>query len=179
MHIQELLYKFHRLLEISVSWNYLFQAWTLYKYVQYLYMYFHDKLSRQKLFPFRLYEWQVMKVATIICLTSCPRFDSPRARFTASDYSRAFDLFTRYTTLPLIALHRVFFSLLLSPSMDQISIKTPNPKCRLFLKLNSIKATAVYLSEAPSPPRFLFGVVKQFCSSESGQIHSVCITPVL
>jgi hypothetical protein len=34
-------------------------------------------------------------------------------------------------------------------------------------------AAGVYLSETPSPPRFLFGVVKQFLGSESGQIQSV------
>ncbi len=42
-----------------------------------------------------------------------------------------------------------------SPSlMDPISIKTPNPKCWLFLKI--YLAAGVYLPEAP-------GVVKQFC----------------
>ncbi len=32
-------------------------------------------------------------------------------------------------------------------------------------KIDSQRADAagVYLSEAPTPPRFLFGVVKQFC----------------
>ncbi len=39
--------------------------------------------------------------------------------------------------------------------MDQITIKAPNPKCRLYWCLIE--------SEAPSHPRFLFGVVKQFC----------------
>jgi hypothetical protein len=33
--------------------------------------------------------------------------------------------------------------------MDQISIKTPNPKCRLFLKVDQYLAAGVYLSEAP------------------------------
>jgi hypothetical protein len=33
--------------------------------------------------------------------------------------------------------------------MDQISIKTPNLKCRLFLK--GYLAAGVYLSEAPDP----------------------------
>ena len=51
------------------------------------------------------------------------------------------------------------------------------PKCRLLLKIDLQRALAagVYLSEeAPSPPMFLFGVVKQFfVGSESGQIHSV------
>ncbi len=37
--------------------------------------------------------------------------------------------------------------------MDQITIKTPNPKCRLFLKILPAKdlAAGVYLSEAPFP----------------------------
>jgi hypothetical protein len=41
------------------------------------------------------------------------------------------------------------------------TVKTPNPKCRLFLKIYQSRylAAGVYLSEAPSPPRFLFGVV--------------------
>jgi hypothetical protein len=36
-------------------------------------------------------------------------------------------------------------------SMDQITIKTPNPKCRLFLKIDLLRdlAAGVYLSEAP------------------------------
>ncbi len=44
--------------------------------------------------------------------------------------------------------------------MDQITKKTPNPKCRLFLKILPAKdlAAGVYLSEAPFPPRFLFVV---------------------
>ncbi len=43
--------------------------------------------------------------------------------------------------------------------MDQISIKTPNPKCRLFLKFYQLRylAAGVNLSEAPSPPRFCLG----------------------
>jgi hypothetical protein len=38
--------------------------------------------------------------------------------------------------------------------MDQISIKTPNPKSRLFLKIYQRRdlAAGEYLSEAPSPP---------------------------
>ncbi len=38
--------------------------------------------------------------------------------------------------------------------MDQISIKTPNPKCRLFLKIDQLGylAAGVYLSEVPDPP---------------------------
>jgi hypothetical protein len=37
--------------------------------------------------------------------------------------------------------------------MDQISIKTPNPKCQLFLKIDQQRylAAGVYLSEAPYP----------------------------
>ena len=40
--------------------------------------------------------------------------------------------------------------------MDQISIKTPNPKCRLFLKIDQKRclAAGVNMSEAPSPPSF-------------------------
>jgi hypothetical protein len=41
--------------------------------------------------------------------------------------------------------------------MDQITIKTPNPKCRLFLKKVLDLAAGVYLCEAPSPPRFCLG----------------------
>ncbi len=41
------------------------------------------------------------------------------------------------------------------------SFRDTNPKCRLFLKIDL--AACVYLSEAPSPPRFLIGVVKLFC----------------
>ncbi len=66
--------------------------------------------------------------------------------------------------------------------MDLLSVKTPNPKGRLFLKIEPKRdlAGGVYLSEAPSPPRFLFGMVKQnFVGSESGQIHSVELLYVL
>jgi hypothetical protein len=37
--------------------------------------------------------------------------------------------------------------------MDQTSIKTPNPKCRLFLKIYQLRdlAAGVYLSEARDP----------------------------
>jgi hypothetical protein len=43
--------------------------------------------------------------------------------------------------------------------MDQISIKTPNPECLLFLKIDQERflAAGVYLSEAPDPrptPRY-------------------------
>jgi hypothetical protein len=36
-------------------------------------------------------------------------------------------------------------------AMDQITIKTPNPKCRLFLKIDLERelAAGVYVSEAP------------------------------
>jgi hypothetical protein len=37
-------------------------------------------------------------------------------------------------------------------------------------------AAGVYLSEAPSPPTFLFGVVKQFCRLGIWS-HTQCITP--
>jgi len=62
--------------------------------------------------------------------------------------------------------------------MDQKSKKTPNPKCRLFLKIDQYwyLAAGVYLSEAPYPPRFLFGVVKQFYEgSEFGTVYYSCI----
>ncbi len=38
-------------------------------------------------------------------------------------------------------------------TMDQVSIKTPNPKCRLFLKIYQQRylAAGVYLSEATDP----------------------------
>jgi hypothetical protein len=59
--------------------------------------------------------------------------------------------------------------MVLCVSMDQRSIKTLNPKCRLFLKIDQERyyylAVGVFLSEAVSPPRF--GVVKQFVVSES------------
>jgi hypothetical protein len=44
--------------------------------------------------------------------------------------------------------------------MDQITIKKPNPKGRLFLKIDLERdlAAGVYLSEAPSPSSFLFGL---------------------
>ncbi len=47
-------------------------------------------------------------------------------------------------------------------TMDQISIKKPNTEWRLFLEIDQQRylAAGVYLSEVPSPPRFLFGVVK-------------------
>ncbi len=41
--------------------------------------------------------------------------------------------------------------------MDQISKKTPNPKCRLFKKIDLLwyLAAGVYLSDAPYPlPRY-------------------------
>jgi hypothetical protein len=44
-------------------------------------------------------------------------------------------------------------------------LQNKTPKCRLFLKIDQLRylATGAYISEAPSPPRFLFGVVPQFC----------------
>jgi hypothetical protein len=50
-----------------------------------------------------------------------------------------------------------------STPLDQITIKTPNPT-GLFLKIDVSRdlAAGVYLSEAPSPLRFLFEAVKQF-----------------
>jgi hypothetical protein len=47
-------------------------------------------------------------------------------------------------------------------AMDQITLKTPNPKCRFFLKIDLYGdlAAGVYLTEAPSPPRSMFGVIK-------------------
>ncbi len=46
-----------------------------------------------------------------------------------------------------------------SVAKEQISLKTPNPKCRLFLKIDQQRylAAGVYLSEAPDPlppPRY-------------------------
>jgi hypothetical protein len=48
--------------------------------------------------------------------------------------------------------------------MDQISIKTPKPKCRLFFKIDQERylAAGLYLSEVSPLLGFLFGVVKQF-----------------
>jgi hypothetical protein len=59
--------------------------------------------------------------------------------------------------------------------MDQIFIKTPNPKCRLFLKIDQYRylAAGVYLSEAPSLLGFCLGWLRNSVGSESGQIHSV------
>jgi hypothetical protein len=58
-----------------------------------------------------------------------------------------------------------YFLLSRSYSMDQITVKTSNPKGHIFLKiyLQRDLVEGVYLFEAPSPPTFLFGVVKQFC----------------
>ncbi len=63
------------------------------------------------------------------------------------------------TSLTLPLLHLSFFHILRPWSwsknnvllMDQITIKTPNPKCRLFLKIDLKRdlAAGVYLSEAP------------------------------
>jgi hypothetical protein len=56
--------------------------------------------------------------------------------------------------------------------MDQITIKTPNPKGRLFLQiyLKRDLTAVLYLSEALYPTT---GVVSNFVGSESCQIHSV------
>jgi hypothetical protein len=42
------------------------------------------------------------------------------------------------------------YILLKQINMDQISIKTPNPKCRLFLKIDL--TAGVYMSDVPYPP---------------------------
>ncbi len=65
-------------------------------------------------------------------------------------------------------------------TMDQISIKTSNPKCRLFLKFTS-KGTWQqvfrYLSIWGPPPLLVFclGWWINFVGSESGQIHSILL----
>jgi hypothetical protein len=63
--------------------------------------------------------------------------------------------------------------------MNQKALKTPNPKCRLFLKIDLSRdlAACIYKSEAHSPPRFLFGVVKQFCRFKIWS-NTQCITHV-
>jgi hypothetical protein len=63
--------------------------------------------------------------------------------------------------------------------MDQITLKTPNPKVRLFLKIDLYRdlAAGVNLSEASSPPRFLFGAASQFCRFGSWS-NTQCITSV-
>jgi hypothetical protein len=47
----------------------------------------------------------------------------------------------------------LYFTQLVIWSIDQITIKTPNPKGRLFLKTDLYRnlAACVYLSEDPSP----------------------------
>jgi hypothetical protein len=59
--------------------------------------------------------------------------------------------------------------------MDQITIKTPNPKCRLFLKIDlvSVLAAGVYLSEASPILGFCLGWYSNFVDSGSGKIHTV------
>jgi hypothetical protein len=53
-----------------------------------------------------------------------------------------------------------FFDFEYFGSMENIPIKTPNPKCRLFLQIDQYRylAAGVYLSEAPDllppPPRY-------------------------
>ncbi len=54
-------------------------------------------------------------------------------------------------------------------SMDQISMNTPYSKCRLYWCLIE--------SVAPSPLRFLFGMVRQFCRFGIWS-NTQCITPV-
>ncbi len=61
--------------------------------------------------------------------------------------------------------------------MDQIALKTANPKCRLFLKIDL--AACVYLSEAPSPPRFLLGVVKDIVQPKKRGVWISIIRTVL
>jgi hypothetical protein len=46
-----------------------------------------------------------------------------------------------------------------------------------FIKNWPDLAASVYLSEAPSPPRFLFGVQKQFCRFRIGS-NTQCVTLV-
>ncbi len=46
--------------------------------------------------------------------------------------------------------------------MDQISVKTPNRKCRLFLKIDQERDLAAGVC-GPLPSYVLFGVLKQFC----------------
>jgi hypothetical protein len=52
-----------------------------------------------------------------------------------------------------------------SPDRRKIRLIESNAKCRYLKKLTCKRtfAAGVYLSEAPSPPRFLFGMVKIFC----------------
>ncbi len=59
----------------------------------------------------------------------------------------------------------------------KITIKTPNPKCRHFLKIELYRDLAGG-AEAPSPPRFLFGMVKQFCGFGISS-NTQCITMIL
>ncbi len=52
-----------------------------------------------------------------------------------------------------------------SGTMHQIYVKTPNPKCRLFLKIDPVKAlggTVVYLHMTPysTPPYTLYTCVQ-------------------
>jgi hypothetical protein len=62
--------------------------------------------------------------------------------------------------------------------MDRITLKTPNPKGRLLKKMTSKGIwRQLYLPEAPSPPSFLFGVVKQFFRFGIWS-NTQCVTPV-
>jgi hypothetical protein len=62
--------------------------------------------------------------------------------------------------------------------MDQITTKTPNPKGRLFWKIDLLRdfAAGVYLSPPPLLD-FCFGVVKQFCRFGNWS-NAKCIAPV-
>ncbi len=71
--------------------------------------------------------------------------------------------------------------LLYTYSMDQITLKTPNPTGSLFLKIDMKRdlAAGVYLSdEAPCSPRFLSGVVKHCCIRFGICSNTQFITPV-
>jgi hypothetical protein len=55
--------------------------------------------------------------------------------------------------------------------MDQIS--TPNPKCRLFLKIDQYRylAAGVYLSEVPDPPPPPRYTLYEYCTCTPVLIH--------
>jgi hypothetical protein len=59
--------------------------------------------------------------------------------------------------------------------MDQISIKTPKPKCRLVVKIDQYRylAAGVYLSEAPDPPLPLLHTLSENmypCTIHTGKV---------
>ncbi len=65
--------------------------------------------------------------------------------------------------------------------MDQIAIKIPNPKCRLFLKIDLVSdlAAGVYLSEAPLILGFCLGWYINFVDSGSGKIlYNYCMLSI-